>query len=112
MANRQIIDVVLIANKLIDSRNRFKEDGVIFKFDLEKAYDCVDWSFVEYMLFRFVFGETWGGWIREYISTICFFVLVNGSPTKLLKASRMIRQGGPLSPFLFTIVGLFNGGIN
>lgn len=39
MANNQILDGVLIANELIDSRKKSKEEGVIFKFDLEKAYD-------------------------------------------------------------------------
>lgn len=56
------------------------------------------------MLLRFGFGETWRGWICKCISTTSFSVLVNGSPSKLFKASRGIRQGDPLSPFLFTIV--------
>lgn len=56
------------------------------------------------MLLRFGFRETWRRWIREYITTTSFFVLVNGFPSKLFNAFRGIRQGDPLSPFLFTIV--------
>ena len=104
VAGRQILDGVLIANELIDSRKKSKEEGLLFKIDLEKAYDHVEWEFVDYMLFKFGFGGTWRGWIRECISTTSFSVLVNGSPSKLFKASRGIRQGDPLSPFLFTIV--------
>ena len=93
-----------MANGLIDSRKRSKVDGVLLKIDLEKAYDHVDWNFVDYMLIRFRFGETWCRWMYECISTTSFSVLVNGSPSKLFKGSRGIQQGYPLSPFLFTIV--------
>ena len=51
VAGRQNLDGVLVANELIDSRKRSKKEGVIFKIDLEKAYDHVDWGFVDYMLF-------------------------------------------------------------
>ena len=104
VAKRQILDGVLIANELIDSRKRSKVDGFLLKIDLEKAYDHVDWNFVDYMLLKFGFGETWLRWMHECISTTSFSVLVNGSPSKLFKISRGIRQGDPLSPFLFTIV--------
>ena len=39
---RQILDVVLIANEVVDERRRSKEEGVVFKIDFEKAYDHVD----------------------------------------------------------------------
>lgn len=65
VANRQILDGVLIASELIDSRKRSKIVGVIFKVDFEKAYDRVDWSFVDYMLHRFGFGDTWHGWMQN-----------------------------------------------
>ena len=71
---------------------------------MEKAYDHVKWDFVNYMLLRFGFGETWRHWIRECITTNSFSILVNGSPSKLFNASKGIQQGDPLSPFLFTIV--------
>ncbi|XXG89385.1 hypothetical protein AAC387_Pa12g1395 [Persea americana] len=91
----KFFDGVLIANELIDSRKRSTADGVLLKIDLEKAYDHVDWNFVDYMLFRFGFGETWRRWMNE--STTSFSVLVNGSPLKLFKGSRGIWQGDPLS---------------
>ena len=39
---RQILDVVLIANEVVDEKKRSREEGVVFKIDFEKAYDYVD----------------------------------------------------------------------
>lgn len=91
MAKRQILEAVLVANEPIDSRKRSKVKGIIFKVDLEKAYDHVDWRFLDYMLLKFGFGDTWQEWMGECNSTTSFSVLVNGSPSKLFKASRGIR---------------------
>lgn len=61
--------------------------------DLEKACNHVEWDCVDYMLLRFGFDNWWRRWLRECISTTSFSASVNGSPSRLLKASRGIRQG-------------------
>ena len=94
---------MLIANELINARKKSKVEGVIFKIDLEKAYDHVDWNFIDYMLYRFGFGNTWCRWMEEHISSTSLFVLVNGSPSKLFKASRGFKARESPFPFLFTI---------
>lgn len=104
MAGRQIPDGMLIANELIDSRKRPENEGVIFNIDMVKAYDHMECSFVDYMLFQFGFEETWQKWIHECISTTSFSVLFNGLPSKLFKTSGRIRQGYPFSSFLFNLV--------
>lgn len=93
VGNRQILNGVLIANELIDSRKKSHKEGVMFKIDMEEAYDHVEGDFVDYMLCKFGFGNLWRGWIRECISSTSFSVLVNGFPTLLFKASRGLRQG-------------------
>nr|XP_009804761.1 PREDICTED: uncharacterized protein LOC104249929 [Nicotiana sylvestris] len=100
---RQIINVVLIANEAVDSRIKQKKPGILCKLDIKKAYDHVNWNFLLKMLDIMGFGEKWIKWIKYCISTVRFFILINGSPEGFFPAHRGLRQGGPLSPFLFIL---------
>nr|GEV92699.1 hypothetical protein [Tanacetum cinerariifolium] len=77
---------------------------LIFKVDFEKAFDSVSWKYLDYMLHSLGFGLTWRSWIKACLESSRTSILVNGSPTSELSVKRVLRQGDPLSPFLFIIV--------
>lgn len=104
MSGRQILDGVLIANEVIDRMKTSRKGGVVLKVDFEKAYDCVNWSFLRYILHRMGFGDLWISWIMECVSSASTSILVNGSPTKEFRLKQGLRQGDPLSLFLFNMV--------
>ena len=83
---RQILDGLLVANECLHSMNQERRPVLICKLDLEKAYDSVDWDFLDYFLLRMGFGSKWRKWIKECVSSACFSIIINWSPKGYISA--------------------------
>lgn len=78
--------------------------GVIVNIDFEKAFDSVNWEFLILTMKKFNFGESIIKWVETFYSNISSCVISNGWTSEYFEVERGVRQGDPLSPYLFVMV--------
>jgi len=104
MSNRYIGENIFKITSLVDCHHRESKDGMLVLLDYEKAFDTVEWDFINFVLHKMNFPLYIIKWVNIiYNKRNTSFIINNGWKGESIMINRGIKQGCPLSPYLFLL---------
>jgi len=100
---RNIIDNVFMAQKALGWAKESEQDLVLLFLYFEKSFNKIEWGFLFMALSKLGFSDTWVRWVGSLYQSASFAIKVNGVAGPNFQLARSVRQGCPLSPYLFIL---------
>jgi hypothetical protein len=106
LPRRYILEGVVVLHETIHELKSKRQKGLILKLDFEKAYDKVNWEFLQQVLRMKGFSSMWCQWMEKVVTmgSVCVCVQVNDDLGHFFQTKKGLKQGDHLFPILFNLV--------